>query len=70
MHRGNNGKAAAIFKNGVLVYGDQDFSLIYSRATMKSYYESSNETKISTNTLDRHRFDSIPDALEAFSKKL
>lgn len=69
MHRGNNGLAAAVFKNGVLVYGDQDFSEIYSRATMKSYYDEINDTSISTNTLDRHNFNTIPEALEAFSNE-
>jgi hypothetical protein len=69
MHGGNNNEAAAVYKNGSLIHASQNWTDLVQAASMEVYYRNVNDKELSINqTNSLHRFDSIPDGLEAFRK--
>jgi hypothetical protein len=58
----NNRKCAGLFKNGKLIYADNQFADLYKQNTLLKYYNSKNIPK---DNSDKTEFDTIEDAIEA-----
>ncbi|KAJ3270400.1 hypothetical protein HDV01_007866 [Terramyces sp. JEL0728] len=67
LHGGNDNKVAAAFKDGQLLYGQDEFTDIYQAASLSMYYDQENDPSRAVGG-EKHEFDSIESALEDFKK--
>lgn len=66
LYGGNENKVAAAFKNGAMLFAQDEFTDIYQAASLSMYYDQANDPT-AVNGSNKYEFDSIESALEEFS---
>ncbi|KAJ3310287.1 hypothetical protein HDV04_005132 [Boothiomyces sp. JEL0838] len=67
LYGGNENKVAAAFKNGAMLFAQDEFTDIYQAASLSMYYDQANDPT-AVNGSNKYEFDSIESALEEFKK--